>query len=224
MGGGVILLAVMVNLLPMTTAMIYHGIIQFFANGFRAGLNWKSISVKIMTYYLVGSIIGSLFLFQLVYYPNKAHILIFVGLITLFGPYFRFIHIDVTTPFGGIFCGLVVSWLNTLAGASGPLLNMFFMKSSLTRQEVVATKSATQTLAHVIKVLFYSGVVGAMTTVPWGEFDFVLVFLCALTFLGGWIGKGIMERMSEENFRRYGFLIISIFGLLFIIQGVYLLA
>lgn len=223
MGGGVILLAVMVNFLPVTQAMIYHGIIQFFANAFRALISWKHISLRIMSLYLLGSLIGSYFLFQIIYAPNKAYILIFVGLVTLFGPYLKFIHIDVTKTWGAILCGVVISWLNTLVGATGPLLNMFFLKSRLGKFEVIATKSATQSVAHVIKVLFYTGLFSEMKNFPIHEATTLLVFLSALTFAGGWIGKLIVNRMSEDGFRRYGYWIISAFGLVFTIQGFYLL-
>lgn len=223
MGGGVILLAIMVNLIPITQAMVYHGVIQFFANGFRAALHYQAISIRILALYILGSVIGSYFLFQIIYSPNKGLILLTLGLITLFGPYLKFVKLDVRTPLGAISCGILVSWLNTLVGASGPLLNMFFLKSNLNRFQVIATKSATQTIAHFIKVLFYTGIFSAMKEVSLNEASLFLVFLSSLTFLGGWLGKKVLHRMSEEAFRRYGFLIISGFGAIFTLQGLYLL-
>lgn len=223
MGGGVILLAVMLNLLPVTQTMIYHGFIQFFANAFRALLHWRHISLRIMGFYLLGSVIGAYLLFQIIYVPNKAYILIFIGLITLFGPYLRFVHIDVTKDWGAVACGLFISWLNSLVGATGPLLNMFFLKSRLSRYEVIATKSATQSVAHLIKIVFYAGFFSQMADFPLHEVSLFLAFLCALTFLGGWLGQFIVRRMSEDVFRRYGYWIISSFGLVFTLQGIYLL-
>ena len=47
------------------------------------------------------------------------------------------------------------------AGASGPLLDAFFLKSSLNRYQVVASKAFTQTLGHLAKIGYYGVVVGA---------------------------------------------------------------
>lgn len=222
MGGGVILLAVLLNILPVTQAMIYHGVIQFFANTFRAAMSWRFISLKIMSFYLLGSIVGSYFLFQMVYTPQKALILIAVGLLTLVGPYLHFIHINVNKASGALLCGVLLSWLNVLAGASGPLSNMFFLKSGLSRFQLIATKSATQSVAHIIKVLFYAGIFSSMKETSLNQGGLLLLILSALTFVGGWIGKWIVEKISEDNFRRYGFWVISLFGAGFTLQGIYL--
>jgi len=223
MGGGALLMAVMVNFLPVKTAMIYHGFIQFFSNFFRALISWKHVSLKIMTLYLIGSFIGSVFLFHLVYHPDKAYILLAMGLLILFGPFLSFAHINVQTPLGALFCGLFVSWINTLAGVSGPLLNMFFLKSGLSKFQVIATKSATQCVAHVIKIVFYMGLLSSLERVSFKEIHPFLFLLCLLTFFGGWIGHAIVSRMSEAGFRKYGFRIISLFGAFFTLQGLYLL-
>jgi uncharacterized protein len=170
MGGGVLLLAVLLNLLPVTQAMIYHGMIQFFSNGFRAILSFRSINYKIMSFYIAGSLIGASLLFQVVYAPKKGPLLFTVGLLTLFGPHLKFVNFDITSKLGALVSGVIISWLNTLIGATGPILNMFFLKSDLSRFEVIATKSAIQTVAHVIKVVFYLGLFSKMPTQNFDQF------------------------------------------------------
>lgn len=45
--------------------------------------------------------------------------------------------------------------LNLTAGVAGPLLDVFFVRTPLSRHAVVATKAATQVLAHLAKTLVY---------------------------------------------------------------------
>ena len=42
-----------------------------------------------------------------------------------------------------------------IAGASGPILDVFYNGSSLNRREIVATKAFTQAMGHLIKLAFY---------------------------------------------------------------------
>ena len=45
--------------------------------------------------------------------------------------------------------GVVVSATQLLAGASGPLLDVFYLNTPLNRYQVIASKAITQTLGHV---------------------------------------------------------------------------
>lgn len=46
------------------------------------------------------------------------------------------------------------------AGASGPLLDVFYLNTKLDRLAIVATKALTQTLGHLLKLGYYVGVIG----------------------------------------------------------------
>ena len=44
---------------------------------------------------------------------------------------------------------------SSLAGVSGPILDVFFVRSNLDRQQLVATKAAVQMLGHCLKVAYF---------------------------------------------------------------------
>ncbi|MGK0338243.1 MAG: hypothetical protein ACJAYE_001322 [Candidatus Azotimanducaceae bacterium] len=50
------------------------------------------------------------------------------------------------------FCGILVTTAQMLAGASGPLLDIFYVQSKLSRYETLGTKAITQTLGRFIDV------------------------------------------------------------------------
>src|SRR3546814_5444179 len=47
-----------------------------------------------------------------------------------------------------------------IAGVSGPLLDVFFVRSSMDRRAVVATKAACQTLSHLAKLIYFAHAMG----------------------------------------------------------------
>ncbi len=68
--------------------------------------------------------------------------------------------LDVTHPATAVVCGTAVTAAQLFAGASGPLLDFFYLHARLDRYQVVANKALTQTIGHVLKLVYYGGVIG----------------------------------------------------------------
>ncbi len=58
LGGGVLVLATMANLLPPMALVPIHGVVQLGSNLSRAVLSWRQTMMSIVTPFLLGSIIG----------------------------------------------------------------------------------------------------------------------------------------------------------------------
>ena len=65
------------------------------------------------------------------------------------------INLDAAKPPQAFVSGLSVTGLNLTAGVAGPLLDIFFVRTALTRHPIVATKAATQVFAHLAKIVVY---------------------------------------------------------------------
>ena len=93
--------------------------------------------------------------------------------------------------------GLAVTSVNLVAGVAGPLLDVFFVRTSLGRHAVVATKAATQVLSHTAKVVLYGGplLAGGGADLP------VLVLLLAvpLSMLGTVVGGRLLDRLASAE-------------------------
>ena len=83
-----------------------------------------------------------------------------------------------------------------LVGVAGPVLDLFFADSAQDRKGVVATKAATQTLAHLGKIIWFCTLI-AEPPAP-GRLLFILAAAAADTLVGG----RLLDRWSEEAFRR----------------------
>jgi uncharacterized membrane protein YfcA len=93
--------------------------------------------------------------------------------------------------------GGVVGFLSTTIGATGPLMAPFFLHLGLSRQGLVGTKAACQTLQHCAKLVVF-GVAGF----AFGEWAGLLAALAAASVFGTLVGSRLLEHVSEPGFRR----------------------
>ena len=108
--------------------------------------------------------------------------------------------------------------MNTLAGVAGPLLDVFFVRTDMTRQQIVATKSATQSVSHIIKMVFWSAPLILATQAP-NDATFPplwLILVAAPTAMSAtWLGKQILQRMNDTNFQVWVKWLVTLIGLVY---------
>jgi len=219
MAGGMILMAVFSLMLSVPAAMVLHGVAQTASNGSRIWLYRQHIRWQVLIPYSVGALmVLALFLF-ISYIPERGMILILIGLFPFIGLLMpRQVNLNIEKPLVALTCGILVTTAQMLAGASGPVLDLFYLKSNLTRHEVLGTKAITQTLGHIIKLGYYLLFLDLTTgTLPWWVFPAVVV--AALT--GNISAKLIVEKIDDTVFRKIGGMVILAIGASCIIKGTY---
>ena len=221
MAGGLILMLVLSQFLAVQTAMVLHGITQFFSNGWRAILWRQWIDWRIIGLYTLGALPALLVPLALAYVPDKATMLILLGLV----PYAAFAiperwALDATKTWHAVACGFVVAGLQLIAGVAGPLLDTFFVRSKIDRRAVVATKATTQALSHTLKVGYYGMLLSQAQSVSLDVYAAAIIAAVVGTTLAG----PVLEKMSNENFRKWTKTIVLIVGAISIAQGLWLLA
>ncbi len=204
MAGGIILMAVLVALVSVAMAMIIHGAIQMFANGFRAFLLRDHVDWRVFSLYCIGAGAGVSALFFVSWTPDKRALYLLLGLtpMLVWLPKER-LHLDIKRREHAVFAGFLVQGLNTLAGVAGPLVDLFFVQTDMTRQQIVATKSVTQALSHLIKIGFWS--VPVVTAAGWSAMPpwWLIAAAIPLSMLGTTLGKRVLERMNDHGFRKW---------------------
>ncbi|PZO55983.1 MAG: hypothetical protein DCF16_01210 [Alphaproteobacteria bacterium] len=225
MAGGLMLMGALTLAMPVAAAMVTHGAVQFVSNGWRAVLHRKHIDWPIILYYGAGSAIAAGLLALVTYQPTKAWVFLLLGLVPGLAwiPKGRF-NLDAAKPTHAIACGLSVTGLNVIAGVSGPLLDVFFTRTDLTRHQIVATKAATQAFSHTVKMVFYGVPLFALTQSsglpPWWFF----AVAAPLAMIGAWLGGLVLDRMSDKNFLKWTRGIVTAIGVVYLIQAAVLFA
>lgn len=220
MAGGLILMLILGLVLPVQSAMVLHGATQFFSNGWRAVIWRQWIDWKIIALYCLGALPAILIPIGLTYVPDKPVMLITLGLV----PYLAAalparLALDVTKASHAVACGFFVAGLQLVSGVAGPLLDVFYVRTKLDRRAVVATKATTQAISHMFKVGYY----GVLLTqvAPIGIDVFAAAIIAAV--IGTTVAGPILEKMSNENFRRWTKTVVLIVGGISVAQGLWLL-
>jgi uncharacterized membrane protein YfcA len=224
MAGGLMLMGALTLAMPVSAAMVTHGAVQFVSNGWRAFLHRAHIDFGIIALYAAGSAIAAGLLASVTYDPTKAWVYLMLGLVPGLAwiPKGKF-NLDAARPSHAVACGLTVTGLNVLAGVSGPLLDVFFVRTGLSRHAIVATKAATQAFSHTVKMIFYG--VPLITAVETGLPPFWFFAVAApLAMIGAWLGGMVLDRMSDVNFLKYTRWIVTTLGVIYLIQAAVLFA
>ena len=219
MAGGLMLMGALTLAMPVSAAMVSHGAVQFVSNGWRAVLHRKHINWRIIVMYGLGSAIAAGALALIVYEPTKAWVYLMLGLVPGLAwlPKGAF-NLDAAKPTHAVACGLSVTGLNVLAGVSGPLLDVFFVRTALTRHQIVATKAATQAFSHTVKMVFYGiPLIGAATTGLPPLWFFIAA--APLAMIGAWLGGKVLDQMSDVNFLKWTRWIVTALGVIYLIQA-----
>jgi hypothetical protein len=82
-----------------------------------------------------------------------------------------------------------------LAGVVGPLLNPFFDKLSIKREEMVSTKSACQLILHIVRIVTYAGAVG----VSLGHLKFEMIVMVIAAVFGIYLSKPVGKLITDRQ-------------------------
>jgi len=224
MAGGLVLMGALALVLPVSAAFVTHGILQLVANGWRAILHARHVRWDIVGWYAFASAIAAGLVALMSFVPSKPMLFLLLGLVPglVWLPQ-SLLKLDAAKPVQAFLSGLLVTGLNLTAGVAGPLLDIFFVRTELTRHAIVATKAATQVFAHLSKILVYGTPLlftPSADMPPWWLFAIAIPLSMAGTMVGG----RILDRMSDVNFKRWTKYIVSAVGVLYLVQAAQLFA
>jgi uncharacterized membrane protein YfcA len=221
MAGGMILMGVLLAIMPVPAAMMLHGVTQLASNAMRAFLWRNLVDWRVFRGYALGALLSLAVFTVLQVVVSKPYALIAMGLtpfVALGLP--ERLHLNVERRGHSFTCGLICSALSLTSGVSGPILDVFFVRSKMTRQAVVASKAMTQSFSHLLKIGYFGAIVatGRGTVEPW-----LGVMMVALAFLGTNLSRRVLERMNDRAFRLWTRWTVAVLGVYYIGDGVWLL-
>lgn len=217
MAGGMILMGIFSFLLAVPAAMMLHGITQTFSNGSRVWWYRHHIRKVVLIPYTLGAftILG---IFSVTaFIPPAGLIFLLIGLfpfLTRMLP--KSFNLDIEQPKIAFLSGLVVTLTQMLAGASGPVLDIFYLQSKLTKEEILGTKAVTQTFGHILKLIYY----GSLMMSAGNSLNGLLITtVIVAALLGNFLGSLIVKRISDVQFKMAGRYIVLIIGAIYLAKG-----
>lgn len=194
-GGAMIILAVTSTVLPVAAIVPIHSTLLIGSTSTRALLFWRDIDWEIAGPFMVGSVfavaIGSRIYVEL---PDKviATAISVVMLVAIWLPNVSW-RPKLRHPWAIV--GFIHSLFSTLF-AYGALLHAIILQTGLRRRQIVGTMAASLTGMSLFKISGYT--LNGFNYAPYFQ---VIGFSVAAAFLGTWVGKLVIDRISERLFR-----------------------
>lgn len=223
MAGGLMLMGALTAVLPVTQALALHGVIQVSSNGWRVVLYRAHVAWRVVAIYALGALLA-MGVFSLTNFtPTKAFVYLALGVlpILVWLPE-RWFNLDASRPSHAFASGLLSTGLSLTAGVSGPFTDLFFIRTKLSRHEVVATKAVMQAFGHVSKILVYGAALlsaAGRRAVP----IYIFIGAVLLSMIGIVVGGWILDRMSDDGFRVWRRWIVTAMGGIYTVQAVLIL-
>ena len=211
-GGGIVLIAVMAQVMPAAALIPVHGVVQIGSNAGRAAIMLGSVQWQVILLFCLGSLVGAaLGGLTAVRLPPAA---LNIGLAC-------FILWSVWAPavaapgrFRVIATGAFSSFLTMFFGATGSFVSAMVKTMRLGRLEHVATHSACMVAQHVIKV-FAFGLLGF----NYGPYAGLVIAMIASGFVGTVLGKRLLVKMKDTTFHRVISVLLSLLALRLAYEG-----
>jgi uncharacterized membrane protein YfcA len=224
MAGGMILMAVMLTLLPVATAVTLQSSIQLVSNSWRCFLWRAHIVWHVLPWYLSGILAGFILMLCFRFVPDKNLAFIIIGVVPLLsmaaGKYCK-LHIE--NPYHSFFAATVLTFVHMTAGVIGPLLDLLYINTALTRQQIIATKAFTQTIMHLMRLGYYGALIPLLTGAGgWPEelSALWLPLLLGASVAGTSAAAFVVRRMDDQKFKLWSRYLIVIISVYCIFKGV----
>jgi uncharacterized protein len=198
-GGGAILLAVLLQFMPPSAAIPFHGSVQFAANVWRFWLFRKHMNWPIIIRFSVLMPFGIAFGVWLFRGMPAVLVQVSIGIFiyaTLAGRFVRPMRTELLPLWTFVPIGFVAGAMNIVVGIFGPVVGALIVKRGLPKETVVGTMSVFGFLSNFLKV-------AGFTYVGFNIFEYgpALLIMTPAVLIGTSLGKVVLGRFSEEGFR-----------------------
>jgi uncharacterized membrane protein YfcA len=218
-GGSLLLVPVIGLLLGAKSAAPLINLGNLIGEPVRIVLFWKNIQWKIVKYYLPSAIAGAIFGAYLFSNLKLEWLQILVGLF-LISTIFQFRFGKKEKSFKMklawfIPIGFIVEFFSSFIGATGPVLNPFYLNYGLEKENMIATKTINSFFVGLVQVSTYAAL-GALSGNQW-----ILGIVLGLgAGAGNLLGKRFLKKISNENFRKWVVALMVISGCIMIIKQI----
>lgn len=216
-GGAAVLLPALVALFGMREAIPILTVAQLIGNGSRVWFNRRELNWSVVGWFSIGAVpMGLIGGYVFATAPLSA-LTRLLGAFLLFTVVWR--HLRKQEPgrpplksFAVIGAG--ATFLSALLGSVGPIMAPFFLAYGLLKGAYIGTEAMSTVVMHVTKLVAYR-----QTSVLTLSAVAVGLALGPIMVLGSFVGKKVVDRLSERVFVFIIDAVLTIAGLMFLVRG-----
>jgi uncharacterized membrane protein YfcA len=219
LAGGAVVLGGLMLFFPALEALAMHGVVQTASNGARVAFWSKSVQWPVVIRYSILLLPGAWLAGLCFHFLNIHLVEAFLGILILTAVWWK---PPRTTRWqfslnGFVWLGLVSGFFSMLAGVVGPLLNPFFDKLGIKREEMVSTKSACLLILHIARIGSYTGAVG----VNFFNYKLELSVMIVASLLGLVLARPVGKMITDQQLDIVLKVLLTLLGGKNLAMGVY---
>ncbi len=196
LGGGLLLLAVMVVVLPPIAVIPVHGMVQLCSNLTRAWFGRTELICGLLIPFASGVALGGICGLPVLQSFPAAILPIPLGLFILLLTWLPQTPATLKLPGKFFTLGLVNGFITLFVGATGPLNMPVLLRHGLTGNQAVATMAALMTIVHLVKIAIF-GLLGF----AFASYLPLIAGMVLSVTAGSWFGTRIRRRAPGELLR-----------------------
>ena len=194
--GGLILIAVMAFVFPPALLIPMHTVVQLGAAASMAISRWRYLMRDMILPFTIGTAIGAAIGGRIFVSLPESVLLLGLGISILVLAW-----VPKIAQFGPergrfVFVGFIVTFLGIFISATGTLLAAFTAAIAPDRRNHIATLGGLMSIVHIAKLAAF-----AMLGVSFGNYGPLIAAMIVTSFVGTYIGKYALDRISERIFR-----------------------
>ncbi|MFK7890245.1 MAG: TSUP family transporter [Granulosicoccus sp.] len=210
LGGGLLLLALMAQLLPPSILIPLHGVAQFFSNANRGVIHRDKLDWNYLKPFGFGSLIGAFAFVPLLVFVNAVIGAMAMGCFILAITWFpKLFNVSRLPP---LFSGTLTSGLGVLFGATGPLAMSAHPKEHWSKGQIVGNHGAAMAFQHGVKVIAF-----LVAGVQLQQYLPHMLVLFVGAWLGTFIGTKILRKVSDKRFKTILKWVLTLLGIRLIV-------
>jgi len=209
LAGGTLVFALLSWGLDAKQAIPLHSGVQVVGNLARFTAFWPYIQWRVVGFFAILLLPGAWLGGLLYNYFDPILLEFMVGAFIFLSIFMPEGKMGSTKPWMFVVLGFLSSFLGMIVAVTGPFIASFFVLNNIGKEALIATKSVCQALTQIVKtgVFFFS--VGF----DFGEYQWLLIGLCTATILGTFIGRWLMEKISQKRFNQVNRILLAVIAL-----------
>ena len=206
-GGAMIILAITSTVLPVAAIVPIHSTLLIGSTTSRAIVFRQHIDWSLAGPFLAGSVIAVAIAARIYVELPETIIAAAIGVVMLIAIWLPDVGWRPRIRHPWAIVGFIHSFLSTLF-AYGALLHAVILHTDLKRRQVVGTMAASLTGMGVFKIIGYS-----FHGFDYMPYLWIILFATLAAFVGTWVGKLLIEKISEAVFRSVFRLLVTVSAL-----------
>lgn len=214
-GGGLLLLAAMASMVPVSALIPVHGLVQLGSNGNRALMTWRHTDYGMVKWFAAGALVATVIAGFVVVQLPLAVLQLLVGIFILFMVWGSKPERRELSVVGRIFAGFFTTFLTMFVGATGPLVAAFVHRNGYHKMQIMATFAHCMVVQNILKAGVFVVVGFAFT--QWLP---IIIAMIAAGTIGTWLGLKLNSKLPAERFQLIFKIVVSLLAARLLFAGV----